>query len=265
MPPLRPHELSDGTLLLRSSLLDDAGVAHAFSTAVGPGGRPFDLSRPGAGLLGTEPDRLARDLRTFADSITPGCTIAAPRQVHGAAVAPLDETRDRDDIEDTEADAVAGRHPTRLAGVRTADCVPILIACPRHRTVAAVHAGWRGLVADIPGIAVRHLTTGGSSASELVAAIGPAIGLDAFEVGPEVADACAESGLAETIDLRSPKPHIDLHAAARRRLIDAGIGSASIDGAPICTATDPRFFSHRRDHGRTGRHLSAIHGWHRPA
>jgi YfiH family protein len=199
---------------------------------------------------------LETNLRIFRESIDPHATLAAPRQIHGTAIA---STRI---AESSEADLVAGQDPDRLAAVRTADCVPILMGCRLRGEVVAIHAGWRGVVADAPGVAVRHLVAAGSQPHDIVAAIGPAIGPDAFEVGPEVAAAFRDAGLAEVVLDRSPRPHVDLHQAATRLLIDAGVDPAAIDGLPICTVADHRFFSHRRDRGRTGRHLSAIRCWH---
>jgi len=258
MPSLIHDDLADGTRVLRSALLLDAGFDHAFSTAVGPNGARFDLSRPGASPLDSPPNELTANLRRFAAAIADDAVIASPRQVHGTAIAGADVA------EDTEADLVASADPSLLAAVRTADCVPILLACRRHGTVIAVHAGWRGLIANAPAAAVRHLVAGGSTPDDLVAAIGPAIGGDAFEVGPEVAEAFANAGLADTVEPRSPRPHVNLHAAAQRLLRDAGLAADAIDGEPICTASTPGFFSHRRDRGRTGRHLSAIRCWHEP-
>jgi YfiH family protein len=247
--------LADGTLVLRSRILLAAGFQHAFSTGLGPEGRRFDLSRPGQSPMETPVDELAANLRRFADAVAVGTTIASPRQVHGVSIAEADVA------ESTPADLVASTDPTRLAAVRTADCVPILLGCRRRGAVVAVHAGWRGIVGDAPGTAVRHLVSHGSTAADLVAAIGPAIGLDAFEVGPEVAAEFTAAGLGSAVDPRQPKPHVDLHAAARQRLLAAGLAADAIGGASICTAQDPRFFSHRGDRGRTGRHLSAIRCW----
>ena len=252
MTPLRHARHHDGTVLLRSPLLESNGFPHAFSTAIGPGSAPFDLSRPGDSPLGTPRNTLEHAIRRFVEAVAPGATLATPRQVHGVAVASVDEA------EACEADAAWSDLPGRLVGVRTADCVPILIACPTRNEVIAVHAGWRGLVADAPGLAVDHLRSRGSEPVGLVAAIGPAIGIDAFEIGEEVATEFIRAGLEATVERRVPRPHADLHQAARARLVEAGIPDRSIDGIPTCTVAAGGFHSHRRDGGRTGRHLAAI-------
>jgi YfiH family protein len=259
MIPLIEEGLADGLVVLRSRLLLEAGFPHAFSTAVGPGDARFDLSRPGQSPMDTPPDRLETNLRRFRDSIDPATVIASPRQVHGTSLttAGLAET--------SEADLVTSLDPTRLAAIRTADCVPILMGCRRRGEVVAIHAGWRGIVGNAPTVAIRHLEAAGSTAADLVAAIGPAIGVEAFQVGPEVAEACRAAGLGEAVVDRTPRPHVDLHLAARRLMLNAGLSPGAIDGAPVCTLTDPRFFSHRGDEGRTGRQLSAIRCWQRDA
>lgn len=252
MNALRDHRLPDGTLLLRSTMLESSGFPHAFSTAIGPDERPFDLSRPGHSPMETPKPRLEEDLRRFAAAISSEAILASPRQVHGIEVVAAC------DADELEADSVRSSDPDLIAAVRTADCVPILVACARRNEVVAVHAGWRGLVADAPGHAIRELVDRGSRPEELLAAIGPAIGVEAFEIGTEVADRFESADLGLAVRVEHSRPHADLHLATRRRLLGAGIPASRIDGDPACTATSRRFFSHRRDEGRTGRHLAGI-------
>jgi YfiH family protein len=143
-------------------------------------------------------------------------------------------------------------------GVRTADCVPVLIADVESGAVAAVHAGWRGVVARIVDAAIDRLAP--SSPSSLIAAIGPHIRGDAFEVGEDVAHQIAAAAHGEDIIVRrAPKPHVDLAKALKAQLTARGVADDRIDDVGGCTLTEPeRFFSHRRDAGKTGRHLSAI-------
>ena len=252
MTALRDDQLPDGTLLLRSNLLESQGFPHAFSTAIGPEGRCFDLSRPGYSPLDTPEHQLQLDIERFASEVVPGAILSSPRQVHGVEIV------DAGMADDASADAACTSNPERIAAIRTADCVPILLACPKRNEVVAIHAGWRGLVADAPGAAIRLLVSRGSDPSLLIAAIGPAIGLSAFEIGEEVAEEFERSGLADAVHPGTPRPHGDLHLAARQRLLKAGLSPSGIDGEPACTASSPRFFSHRRSQGRTGRHLAAI-------
>lgn len=233
-------------------MLESAGFPHAFSTAIGPDERPFDLSRPGHSPIDTPKPRLEEDLRRFAAAISPEAILTSPRQVHGIEIV------EACDADEQEADSVRSDDPDLIAAVRTADCVPVLLACPRRNAVVAVHAGWRGLVADAPGHAIRGLVDRGSRPDELLAAIGPAIGVEVFEIGTEVAEAFNASDLGPALRPGSQRPHADLHFAARRRLLAAGLIPSRIDGKASCTATSRRFFSHRRDKGLTGRHLAGI-------
>ncbi len=149
-----------------------------------------------------------------------------------------------------QGDALITSEPGNLIGVRTADCVPILIADPEHRTVAVIHAGWRGTTAEIVTKAVAKLTSEfGSRPAAMRAAIGPAIGPCCYEVGPEV------SALFHT-----ESPTVDLRAANRAQLLLAGLAPENIDVSEFCTLCygDGEFHSFRRDKESSGRMVSAI-------
>lgn len=139
-----------------------------------------------------------------------------------------------------------------VIGVRTADCVPVLLADQRRPMVAALHAGWRGTAAGISAKAVLKMRELG--ASDLVAAIGPAIGPCCYEVGPEVAEQFKEL-LPESIEAR----YIDLIEANRRQLVAAGLDAELIDAARLCTRCHAEeFHSWRREGKAAGRMISAI-------
>ena len=100
--------------------------------------------------------------------------------------------------------------------VRVADCVPILLHDPKSGAVAAIHSGWRGTVEHASRAAVDGMKRSfGTRPEDLVAAIGPAIGLDRFEVGPEVADTFDAEGLGAFVRPGDPRPHVDLFGAVR--------------------------------------------------
>lgn len=157
--------------------------------------------------------------------------------------------------EPPEADAVVSDAPGEWIGIRTADCVPVLLADPVHQCVAAVHAGWRGTVASITAKTVVQMREEfGTDPENLIAAIGPCIGSCCFEVGPEVA---AEFGtlFPEKVILT----HFDLAEANRRQLTQAGVPSGQIDQARMCTACSrEQFESFRRDREHAGRMVSSI-------
>jgi len=142
--------------------------------------------------------------------------------------------------------------------VRVADCVPVLLASGDGRVVSAVHAGWRGVAAGVVSEAVQAMRRLG--ASDIVAAVGPCIGVNHFEVGQEVAEAFDSAGLRPCVRRDGwPKPHIDLSSAVAWQLREAGVESSRIDRTDRCTfAHADEFFSHRRDHGRTGRQAALI-------
>lgn len=156
-----------------------------------------------------------------------------------------------------EADALITRHPGTLLSIRTADCVPILIADVRNRTVGAVHAGWRGTVSEIAAKTVNAVKREfGSSPEDLLVVIGPAIGPCCFEVGPEVA-VQFESLFPERDNSRT-RTTLDLVEANCRQLIGAGILPSNLDVLRMCTCCGDVFHSFRRDREDAGRMTSAI-------
>jgi len=134
--------------------------------------------------------------------------------------------------------------------IRTADCLPILIADPRHHAVAAVHAGWRGVVCEIASRTVEAMTQKFHSKPEdLVVAIGPGIGPCCFEVGPEVAVQFQLTG----------RTKVDLVETTCRQLRRNGVCAGQISACGLCTYCNPEVFeSYRRDREAAGRMVSLI-------
>ena len=154
-------------------------------------------------------------------------------------------------------DALISDRPGARIGVRTADCLPILIVDEERRAIAVVHAGWRGTVHGVAGRTVESMRrTFGSRPGSLHAAVGPGINVCCFEVGPEVSIQFRQL-LPERNDL-DRKTHIDLVDVNRRTLIAAGIQPGRIyTGAPCTVCTPGEFHSWRRDGDRAGRMISA--------
>ncbi len=203
--------------------------------------------RAPAGVRAISTLRAAGDM-ALPDHLPPG--LPSPprwlRQVHGVAVANLDKLPAG---EQPVADASFTTRPDVVCVVRTADCLPVLLAAQDGSAVAAVHAGWRGLAAGVieATVAALHARPGGTCA--LQAWLGPCIGPDHFEVGPEVRAAflTADPG-ADVAFLpgRDGRWMCDLPQLARRRLVQLGIAQVSDSG--LCTYADAaRFHSHRRD------------------
>ena len=147
-----------------------------------------------------------------------------------------------------EGDALLENTPGAVVAVKTADCLPILLVDEGHGAVAAVHAGWRGTVAGIARRAVEAMRAEfGARPGELHAAIGPGIGKCCYEVGPEVAAQFGQQGRA----------HVDLAAANRRQLMDAGVTPERIYASNLCTMCRcEEFHSFRRDKEAAGRMYS---------
>lgn len=253
---------------LLSPLLAQAGFRHAFFTRKGGASRgPFE-SLSFSTAVGDEPEHVNENLRRAAELLGVAAEhVLYQSQVHGRTARfyrPGDESA-RADLITLEGDALGGSERDRAYGVRSADCVPILVADRESGAVMAIHAGWRGVVAGVveAGVAALRQNVGGDGS--LLAAIGPHISAAAFEVSPEV---------AELLDAASPtrgavsfpagraegaKPHVDLRFIVSQKLLALGLIEASIDQVGGCTVLDPQhYFSFRRDGKRSGRHLSAI-------
>ena len=249
-------------MLLTSRLL--AGVPHGFSTREGGvSAGPFASLNLGRSV-GDEPERVAENGRRFAAALglRPG-QIRSANQVHGEAILEETEAARGEEIPPAlgDADAVITGERGVAVGVRTADCVPILLYAPDVGAVAAVHAGWRGAVLAIAARAVAQLSSRyGADPRRMLAAIGPSIRGCCYEVGEDVARRFDERfGAGVTLRSGGGGPRLDLAEANRRALAGAGLPPQNVEVLGHCTACEPdRFFSHRRDHGRSGRHLSAI-------
>ena len=229
-----------------------------------------------------DPSIVAANRQTFVRSVTnDGMRLVTIRQVHSGAVRPvrvqdgaLDgvlETADGKAV--LEGDGLVTDVPGVLIAVGTADCVPVLAVDPVNRVVAAFHAGWRGTAANIVGHGIAVMREEyGSRPENLRAAVGPAIGACCYCVGDEVrmafdtqfphADELFEQK-ANTPDGRK-QYSVDLWKANHRQLLDAGIMPEQITVIGECTACardangERRYFSHRAEHGVTGRMLNAI-------
>ena len=180
------------------------------------------------------------------DSVYPEA-VTTLKQIHsGTVVEALSPGGDRF----AEGDALVTRSPGLVVGVRTADCVPILIVDARTHAVASVHAGWRGTAQQIASSAVRELITRfGSRAEDLHAAAGPSIGPCCYEVGDEVARQFGIDGPAK----------IDLPGINEKQLREAGVADVWL--ARECTFCAPeKYFSFRREKDQAGRMLSFAGG-----
>ena len=224
---------------LRSALLEAHGFSHGFSLA------PLDFRKLAAADV---------SLRALAADVgVDPARIFQASQVHGARVVYAEG--DRDALLREEADAVVGRERGVTVGVRVADCTPVLAANVETGHVVAIHAGWRGVVAGVVRAGIEPLEPRG----EIIAAIGPSIGVCCFEVGDDVAaqiaEACGDASVV--VRGRGPRPFVDMRRAVRAQLAAAGVVRVEdVEGCTKCGGE--RFHSHRRDADRAGRHLMLI-------
>jgi purine-nucleoside/S-methyl-5'-thioadenosine phosphorylase / adenosine deaminase len=264
MTMLERRSAANGVVYYASPLLEGAGIPHAFSTRIGGlSPAPFDslnLGNPSGCDIVDDYERIWENYRLLASACGCGALeLLRVHQVHGATV--LRATRGEHFDNASKADAIVSDDPRRIASVRVADCVPVLLAMPDGKTVAAVHAGWRGVVAGVVTAALSELLASDVHADGVLAAIGPCIGFEAFEVGPEVlAEFRRQFGGDAPLRIADGgKGFVDLRAAVRLQLLGAGVSDEQIDMTDCCTHRDQaEFFSHRRENGVTGRMAAII-------
>lgn len=244
--------LASHPVLLRASEFPDH-VVHGFSTRRGGVSEGRYASMNLGGRWGDRPEHVAENLRLLADAggYDPA-TLVRVRQVHGDAIVAAHQVDHA-----TEADAIWQHvdHPGQaVIGVMTADCVPVLIVDRAGTVAAAIHSGWRGTAANIAGQTAELLRREGGR--DLLAAIGPCIEVDAFEVGEEVAERFDAAFVQRS---GHAKPHVDLVGCVRSQLEAAGISANQIERVGGCTHANPDwYFSYRRDGAGIGQQLSFV-------
>jgi YfiH family protein len=248
-------------LFLTSKLLSAAGVVHGFSLrSGGVSSGPFSSLNLGASV-GDDEAAVRENHELLRGAAGLGGRIATAHQVHGDRVvdARMREIFPPTAPQEAGADAVVALADGAV-GVRVADCVPVLIHA--GAAAAAVHAGWRGTRLQIAGRAIRALQhAAGADPAQMLAAIGPCIGRCCYEVSQEFAATFRALFGPEAADdpAANPKPHLDLRYCVEQSLLRAGVPPERIEQVEGCTSCDSgAFFSHRRDKGRTGRHLAFI-------
>jgi YfiH family protein len=181
-------------------------------------------------------------------SSAPPPDVVTVHQIHSARVVSNHGAPSRQE----DADALIENIRGIPIGVKTADCVPILLADPVHRAIAAIHAGWRGTAAAIAVAAIRAMSADfGTRPEDLHAALGPSIGPCCYEVGPEVA---REFGVAAT-----QRVHLDLPHINARQLESIGVRARNITIVSDCTKCNAAtYHSFRRDSQAAGRMISWI-------
>lgn len=246
----------------QSSLLRAAGFRHAFFTRRGGvSSGPYEslsFSVAVGDLEQNVRENLARAARTLG--VDPE-RVYFLSQVHGPEVKLLEGGEDRLEVLQERGDALVAASGDLACAVRVADCAPVLIGDKASGAVAAVHAGWRGTVAGVVAAAVGRLRSAIGGPGRLVAAIGPHISVENFEVSEEVAAELLQASPDPDVTdrTRGPRPHVDLRRILRAQLRGLGLSDDTIDDVGGCTVGEPGlYFSYRRDGKRSGRHLAAI-------
>jgi len=238
-------------LLTFRNLSEVAGVVHGVSTRAGgvSSGRCASLNV--SHTVGDASENVEENLSRLAAALdTERDRLFSPYQVHGREVTVVDADtppRPRCDVLITDS-------ADRTLLLRYADCTPVLLADARLGVVGAVHAGWRGSVVRAASAAVEAMSdVFGSRPGDIVAGIGPAIGPCCYQVGADVVEA-----FADRPELFA-NGKLDLWAANRLALIEAGVPAAQIEVAGICTQCEAdRFFSHRANGGQPAGRFAAV-------
>lgn len=248
-----------GSLFITSALLP---VPHGFATRSG-GVSEGRLASLNLGFsVGDVRERVEENYRRLSAAVgAPLGALHTVKQVHGDRVLQATGGQRTETLRPQlgDADALFTEQPGDWVGVSTADCVPVLLVDPEGQRVAAVHSGWRGTDADIAARAVEALVARGSRPEKLLAAVGPAIQQCCYVVSQELAKHFASRFGPDVVVARGDEFRLDLSRAVVLTLRRAGVKVAHMDVLQDCTSCDSaRFFSHRRDSGRTGRHINFV-------
>jgi YfiH family protein len=254
-------------------------ISHGFMGRDGGVSRGAYAAFNLAGWIGDDPAMVAENWRRW-HAAYPAMRPACVNQVHGSEVRVVDQTYldqasaalDRrlpfpsgngSGVRFLSGDGIVTRAPGIALCIFTADCVPILLVDPINHVVAALHAGWRGALADIAAVGVRAMTAQGARPQSIRAALGPSIGICCFEVDNELAQRFGDEvpGSRQHIGPgRSGKACLDLRAIVQGQLMAVGVNRSRISDVGPCTkCANDRYFSRRANGGAiSGLQLSFI-------
>lgn len=247
-----------GLTLIRSPQLSQlSGFTHAFTTRLG-GATPAPLNSFNLGRhLADESSRedAMRNRRALCEAIALDFdALTVPGQQHTTNIHLLKQGDEKGPVL-PNFDGVATRASKHPVMLHFADCVPVIIVDPVAHALCVVHAGWRGTAGGISSKAVQLLVSHfGSDATNIQAAVGPAIGSCCYETGDDVAEQLSATvpNAEPLIARRNNRPYPDLKAFNAMQLYEAGV--KSVDVSSWCTACHPElFYSHRQSGGKTGR------------
>lgn len=254
-----------GVKVLINKVLEENGFANGFSTRIGGVSEFPENSLNLAGYDEDSEENIAENRRRFLNVFDKNYALASCWQIHSADVRVVRDLADAADG-NYKMDALVSDAENVLLGVKTADCVPVLVADTKTKAFAAIHAGWRGTVQSIAINAIEKLKENyGTNPKDLICAIGPAATCKNYEIGQDVIDAFREN-FPDSENLFTPTKQnhalIDLHTANNQQLKSIGVLPENIYVAPLCTMErNDLFFSYRKEkklHGKTGRLMSVI-------
>jgi len=261
----------DGVRALICAPLEEDGFVNGFSTRLGGVSEMPADALSLAGFNDDAAENILENRRRFLKLFPGDWALAGCWQVHGADTRVVHTREEARPAENERGDTIfcdviVSDAKGVLAGVKTADCVPILLGDPATGAFAAVHAGWRGTLATAVIVAVERLAKEYDVRPDnLRAAIGASAGPCCYEVGSDVIDAFTSKfadGEKLFIATRQGHAMVDLLKANRDQLISTGVNPERIHIAPICTMdrTD-LFFSYRKEkslHGKVGRLMAVV-------
>lgn len=254
-----------GVRVLICRALEEKGFANGFSTRFGGVSSMPENDLNLSGFDDDSEENIMENRRRFLNVFGGDFTLATAWQVHGVDVKTVGNLNDAKDG-NAHFDALVSNLNNVLVGVKTADCVPVLIGDAKTKSFAAIHAGWRGTAHLIVTKAIEKMRENyGANPKDLICAIGPAAVCN-YEIGQDVIDAFAANFPNNSQHLFAPTrdghAFVDLHRANFQQLAATGVLPENIYAAPFCTLerTD-LFFSYRKEkklYGKTGRLLSVI-------
>jgi len=235
-------------------MLEAHGFIGIFSLRTGGvSPQPFDSLNLGLNL-GDSPEHVEQNLAILIDSAELNGKPHQARQVHGAKSLLCSGPGRR---HNSEADILLTRDPDCLLAVRVADCLPVILADPYSGIVAAVHAGWRGTAKGVAAKAVQAMCELGANPANIIAALGPCIGPCCLTICEDVSRMLEHSCPGANRYISGEIRTADLAAINMLQLSQTGVLNRHMDHVRSCTCCQTElFFSHRRDKGRTGRHLA---------
>ena len=251
-------------MIRATTLTKSAGIRHGFFTREDGTSRGVYASLNCGPGSGDDPQCVARNrARAMAALNVEPERLCTVHQVHGAAVVVPDGPWPGG--KPPKSDALVTRTANLAIGILTADCAPVLLADDTNGVIAAVHCGWKGALGGVAEAALEAMTALGADRARIVAAVGPCIAQNSYEVGPEFFDTFTREDAAnEDFFVPSPKEahwQFDLRGFVGHRLTSAGVERVELLRRDTC-AEKAKFFSYRRathlKEADYGRQLSAI-------